>query len=136
MNWFLVTPCAILAALFPDLPLLACLIWGQQSHMPVIVTGAILFVSAGFALAHIFTKAVLGGRFLASAFATVAVMGIITGLLALGGLLSVISPNYYNVFRGFPSHMFQALATVFMGLHLWNAIMSENEVTKELKVGA
>ncbi len=119
MNWFLIILCVILGALFPDLPLLAGRMWGYESHAPIIVSGAMFLASAIFLFVYIFTTAMNGGRWLASAFTVISLIGIGSGLLAGAALLGVVSVDFYHVFRGFPSHVLQAVAVVLLLLHVF-----------------
>lgn len=113
MNWTSVIFCIIFAALFPDLPLLAGRVFGYQSHMPVILSVAMFLVSGMYLWAYIAGTASLK-RWLASAWAATALIGVFSGLLATLGLFGAISANAYNIFRGFPSHLIQGVTVIFI----------------------
>ena len=119
MNWFFIILCVVCAALFPDLPLLAGRIWGYESHVPLILSGTMFLVSAIFLFVYIFTTMMDGGRWLASAFVALSLIGVGSGLLASVGMLGVLSPNLYNIFRGFLAHLFQVITVVFLLLHVF-----------------
>ncbi len=121
MNWFSVILCTVFAALFPDLPLLAQRLFGTGSTAPENVSWAMFLSSTLFLVIYMSMKG-SKGRWLAAAYAAVSVIGIGSGALALLGMNDILSPNLYNIFRGFPSHLFQGVAVSLLLLHVFENI--------------
>jgi hypothetical protein len=128
MKWLFVLGCIVSAAMFPDLPLLAGRMWGYKSDLPAVISGGMLLASMLYLLVYVLTDALDDERWLSSAFAATSLIGIGSGLLALGALTGVVSSNFYNVFRGFPSHLLQFVTVVFLLLHVFENTKS-NRVT-------
>lgn len=116
INWFSLGACIALAALFPDLPLLAGRIFGYQSHLPMILTVIMAAVSGMYLLAYTVGN-VSSGRWLASAWAATSLIGVISGVLAAFAMIGMFSPNFYNIFRDFPAHVIQTAVMIFIILH-------------------
>lgn len=118
MNWFFVILCTVFAALFPDLPLLAQRLFGTGSTAPENISWVMFLGSTLFLVIYMSMKG-SKGRWLGAAYAAVSVIGIGAGALALLGMNNIMSPNLYNIFRGFPSHLFQVVAVVFLLVHVF-----------------
>lgn len=113
INWFSMAVCIALAALFPDLPLLAGRLFGYKSHLPMTTT-IILAVASALYLWSYWVGNVSKGRWLASAWAAVSMIGLMCGLSAALGMSGVIPVDFYNFLRGIPAHVFQVAVAAFL----------------------